>query len=155
MFQDIFPVFQSPAAVRALVGHIVHHLRATGARPDVLVGLDARGFLLGPWIAAELDAAFVPVRKGGKLPGPCAQVAYALEYGEDRFEMQEGAIRPGQRVVVLDDLLATGGSALAAQQLVQQQQGVLVEFVFIIELTALQGRARLAAPTYSLVQFAD
>jgi adenine phosphoribosyltransferase len=159
LFQDIFPIFEDPQAVRCLVNHIVHHIHASpvhaGLGVDVVVGLDARGFLLGPWIAAELGAAFVPVRKRGKLPGACVDVSYALEYGTDAFQMQEGAIAPGKRVLILDDLIATGGSAKAAQDLIHLQQGVVVECIFIIELMGLGGRAKLSAPVYSLVQFAD
>ncbi|KAJ3302233.1 adenine phosphoribosyltransferase [Blyttiomyces sp. JEL0837] len=107
LFQDIFPIFQDPLAVETLVTHIVHHLLSSGLpKIDVIVGLDARGFLLGPIIALRLGAAFVPVRKAGKLPGETTQVSYVKEYGTDFFEMQKGAVKPGQNVVILDDLIA-------------------------------------------------
>ncbi|KAJ3300583.1 adenine phosphoribosyltransferase [Borealophlyctis nickersoniae] len=156
LFQDIFPIFQDPLAVEALVTNITHHLLSTGLpRIDVIVGLDARGFLLGPWIASRLGAAFVPVRKAGKLPGATTQVAYQKEYGADYFEMQTGAIKPGQNVVVLDDLIATGGSAKAAGELIKLSGGKTVEYVFFIELTALKGVEKLDAPVYSLLKFDD
>ncbi|KAJ3158439.1 adenine phosphoribosyltransferase [Geranomyces michiganensis] len=155
LFQDIFPIFQDPTAVETLVTHIIHRITSTGLAPDVIVGLDARGFLLGAWIACRLGCAFVPVRKAGKLPGATTRVGYEKEYGTDYFEMQAGAVKAGQRVVVLDDLIATGGSAKAAGELVAQNGGITVEYIFIVELTALQGAKKLNAPTYSIVQFDD
>ncbi|KAI8918630.1 adenine phosphoribosyltransferase [Powellomyces hirtus] len=155
LFQDIFPIFQDPLAVETLVTHIVHHITSNNLRPDVIVGLDARGFLLGPWIANRLSCAFVPVRKAGKLPGATTRVGYEKEYGTDYFEMQAGAVKSGQRVVVLDDLIATGGSAKAAGDLIAQNKGTTVEYIFIVELSALKGSAKLNAPTYSIVQFDD
>jgi adenine phosphoribosyltransferase len=128
-FQDIFPIFQDPLAVEALVTHIVNHIICTHQNKiDVIVGilsshnipgLDARGFLLGPIIALRLGCAFVPVRKQGKLPGKTSVVGYEKEYGTDYFEMQEGAVKAGQQVVIIDDLIATGGSAKAAGELVK------------------------------------
>ncbi|TPX40756.1 adenine phosphoribosyltransferase [Synchytrium endobioticum] len=155
MFQDIFPIFLDPVAVEMLVTHITHHITSTLARIDVIVGLDARGFLLGPTIAMRIGAAFVPVRKKGKLPGQTQVVGYDKEYGTDFFEMQVGSIKPGQTVVILDDLIATGGSAKAAGELVQISGGKVVEYIFFIELAALKGGARLDAPMYSLIQFDD
>ncbi|KAJ3193006.1 adenine phosphoribosyltransferase [Irineochytrium annulatum] len=155
-FQDIFGIFQDPLAVETLVSHIVHHLRSSGLpKIDVVVGLDARGFLLGPLIALRLGAAFAPVRKAGKLPGATTQVTYEKEYGADLFEMQVGAIKRDQTVIVLDDLIATGGSAKAAGELVKQNGGKLLEYVFFIELTALGGKKVLDAPVYSVMKFDD
>ncbi|KAJ3348283.1 adenine phosphoribosyltransferase [Entophlyctis luteolus] len=132
---------------------------------DVIVGLDARGFLLGPTIALRLGCAFVPVRKAGKLPGEVVQVSYTKEYGNskrqcnnnqtDLFEMQRGAIKPGQRVIILDDLIATGGSAKGAGELVKKSGGTTVQYVFFIELTFFKGRDALDAPTYSVMAFDD
>jgi len=116
------------------------------------VGLEARGFLFGPSLALKLGAGFVPVRKAGKLPGECVRVAYEKEYGTDWFEMQVGAIKPGQRVLVVDDIIATGGSAKAAGELVELSGGVLVEYVFILELEFLKGREALRAPVYTLLK---
>ncbi|KAJ3237582.1 adenine phosphoribosyltransferase [Chytriomyces hyalinus] len=156
LFQDIFPLFQDPLAVETLVTHIVHHLTSSNlAKIDAVVGLDARGFLLGPIIAMRLGCAFVPVRKAGKLPGATTQVAYTKEYGTDYFEMQEGAIKKGQNVIILDDLIATGGSAKAAGELVALNGGKTVEYVFFIELSFLKGRDVLDAPTYAVMTFDD
>lgn len=101
---DIFPLLRSPKAFEELITHLVHHIYTThaGSLPEVIVGLDARGFLLGPIIAMRLGAAFVPVRKGGKLPGRVEVVKYEKEYGFDEFEMQAGAIQAGQKVIVIE-----------------------------------------------------
>lgn len=124
-------------------------------KPDVIVGLDARGFLLGPVIAMRLGAAFVPVRKSGKLPGSVEVVKYEKEYGVDQFEMQAGAVAPGQKVVVIDDLIATGGSAAAAGELVKKAKGVTLEYLFIVGLPFLKGHEKLDAPVYSMIEAED
>ncbi|VDB97546.1 unnamed protein product [Peniophora sp. CBMAI 1063] len=159
VFLDIFPLFKQPTSVEALLSHFFNHLAAgvlaKEGGVDVVVGLDARGFLFGPILALRLGAAFVPVRKRGKLPGECVQATYTKEYGEDIFEMQAGAIEQGQKVIVVDDLIATGGSAGAAGQLVEKQGGRLLEFLFIIELTFLKGADKLNAPSYSIVKVDD
>ncbi|KAI9205352.1 adenine phosphoribosyltransferase [Polychytrium aggregatum] len=156
MFQDIFPVFQDPKAVEMLITHIVHHILASGLpKIDVIVGLESRGFLLGPAIALRLGAAFAPVRKAGKLPGDTIVVGYEKEYGTDYFEMQKGSIQPGQNVVILDDLIATGGSAKAAGELVEKFGAKVAEYVFFIELSFLQGTKALNAPSYSVITIDD
>jgi len=103
-FLDIFPLLRDPLAFETLITHLLHHITTThaGVKPDVIVGLDARGFLFGPILAQRLGAAFVPVRKAGKLPGACNTVEYAKEYGVDKFEMQKDAIKPGQTVIVVE-----------------------------------------------------
>lgn len=109
LFEDIMPLFASPSLhsslIRALTLHVSQNFSAV---PDVVVGLDARGFLFGPSLALALGAGFVPVRKQGKLPGPCETVTYEKEYGADLFEMQVGAVKAGQKVLVVDDIIATG-----------------------------------------------
>ncbi|KAJ2786074.1 adenine phosphoribosyltransferase [Coemansia javaensis] len=152
LFRDIFPIFREPEAVECLVDHLVERVRALGQRADAVVGLDARGFLLGPMIAGRLGVPFAPVRKGGKLPGPVARVTYEKEYGADAFEMQADAIAPGQAVVVVDDLLATGGSCRAAEELVAKLGGSVLLNAFVIALTGLEGAKRLRAPVYSLIE---
>lgn len=107
-FIDILPIFQDPATHKALLRALELQVLEFGAKPDVVVGLDARGFLFGPQLALQLGASFVPVRKQGKLPGPCVTATYEKEYGQDFFQMQEGAIKPGQKVLVVDDIIATG-----------------------------------------------
>ncbi len=109
-FIDILPLFQDPVIHTALLRALELQVLEFGddAKPDVVVGLDARGFLFGPSLALRLDASFVPVRKKGKMPGPCVTAAYEKEYGTDFFQMQEGAVKPGQKVLVVDDIIATG-----------------------------------------------
>lgn len=112
-FIDILPLFQDPAIHLALLRALELQVLEFGehAKPDVIVGLDARGFLFGPSLALRLNASFVPVRKQGKMPGPCVTAAYEKEYGTDFFQMQEGAVKPGQKVLVVDDIIATGKSS--------------------------------------------
>ncbi|KAL1839418.1 hypothetical protein VTJ49DRAFT_1519 [Mycothermus thermophilus] len=147
-FIDILPLFRDPAVhvdlLRALELQIQKEFGADSAhKPDIIVGLDARGFLFGPSLALRLDAGFVPVRKKGKMPGPCVTAAYEKEYGTDYFQMQEGAIKPGQKVLVVDDIIATGGSAAAAASLVKQLGGELIGYLFILEIPFLNGRSKL------------
>ncbi|PKI85820.1 Apt1p [Malassezia vespertilionis] len=121
-------------------------------RINYVVGLDARGFLFGPIIAQRLGAGFVPIRKRGKLPGDCAAATYAKEYGEDLFEMQKNAIPPHSNVLIVDDLIATGGSAAAAGELVRQVQANTVEYIFVVSIPFLKGAEKLDAPEYHLVE---
>ncbi|KAI9838877.1 MAG: adenine phosphoribosyltransferase [Sarea resinae] len=158
LFEDILPIFANPSLhaelIRALELHILSS--STGAKkPDIIVGLEARGFLFGPTLALRLGASFVPLRKKGKLPGPTVTATYKKEYGEDVFEMQSDAIKPGQTVLVVDDLIATGGSAACAEQLVSKLGGVLIGHIFIIELGFLKGRDKLNAPVYTLLNHQD
>lgn len=111
---------------------------------DLVVGLESRGFLFGPRLAQDLNAGFVPIRKPGKLPAATVEVRYELEYGEDVLEIHEDAIHEGARVIVHDDLIATGGSARAATELVEKLGGHIVGYSFIAELKALQGRRKLS-----------
>jgi len=160
-FCDILPIFRNPLGFEALITHLIHHLvsetipASPNKRIDVVVGLDARGFLLGPTIALRLGAAFVPVRKRGKLPGECVQATYEKEYGPDEFKMQADAIVPGQTVIIVDDIIATGGSAAAAGELVAKQGGAMLKYLFVAEATSLGGAAKLDAPVYSIVKFDD
>jgi adenine phosphoribosyltransferase len=144
-FIDILPLFQDPAIHTTLLRALELQVLEFGeqAKPDVVVGLDARGFLFGPSLALRLNASFVPVRKKGKMPGPCVTAAYEKEYGTDFFQMQEGAVKPGQKVLVVDDIIATGGSAAAAGSLVKQLGGDLIGYLFILEIPVLNGRSKL------------
>lgn len=110
LFEDILPIFADPTLHESLVRCLELHILETHAdqKPDVIVGLEARGFLFGPSLALRLGAGFVPVRKQGKLPGPCETQGYEKEYGQDFFQMQAGSIKPGQKVLVVDDIIATG-----------------------------------------------
>ncbi|KAF2196805.1 adenine phosphoribosyltransferase [Delitschia confertaspora ATCC 74209] len=154
LFEDILPIFANPSLHEALLRALELHVQQTYSaenKPDVIVGLEARGFLFGPSLALRLGAAFVPVRKQGKLPGPCETVGYKKEYGEDFFQMQSDGIKPGQKVLVVDDIIATGGTAAAAGSLIKKLGGNLLGYIFILELDFLQGRAKLDAPVYTLL----
>lgn len=151
LFEDIFPVFTSPSHHEALIRACELQIQEIGA-PDVIVGLDARGFLLGPTLALRAGCKFVPVRKAGKLPGKLETITYEKEYGADTFAIQTESIKAGDRVVVVDDLIATGGSAAAAGTLVKNCGGQLLGYIFIIELVCLKGRDKLDAPVYTLIE---
>ena len=142
LFRDITPVLADAEALRASVDQLAEPARQLGV--DVVIGAEARGFLLGPALAMALDAGFVLARKPGKLPHDTVSAEYELEYGTDRLEVHSDAIREGARVLVHDDLLATGGTARALCELVEQLGGVIVGCHFLIELSFLQGRDRLA-----------
>ncbi|KAI9673608.1 MAG: adenine phosphoribosyltransferase [Caeruleum heppii] len=154
LFEDILPIFADPglheAFLRALELH-VRHSYGSEEKPEVVLGLEARGFLFGPSLALRLGAAFVPVRKQGKLPGPTETASFKKEYGEDFFQVQKSAIRAGQKVLIVDDIIATGGSAAAAGTLVKKLGGALLGYVFILELDFLRGRDKLDAPVYTLL----
>jgi adenine phosphoribosyltransferase len=152
LFRDITPVLADPRAFHITLDAVAE--RFIGEHVDAIVAVESRGFIFGGALAARLNASFVPVRKPGKLPARTDRVAYSLEYGKGELEMHRDALRSGTRVVVVDDLLATGGTAAASGELVRRQGGVLVAYAFVIELAALDGRARLApTPVVSLIQY--
>lgn len=152
LFRDITPLLADGRAFRQAVDSIGD--RYLGRRIDVVVGVEARGFILAAALSYKLGAGNVLIRKPGKLPYKTNRITYALEYGTDTLEIHQDAIQPGQRVVVADDLLATGGTISAAADLVQQQGGEIVELAFVIELTELKGRERLKGlPVFSLLQY--
>eukprot|EP00158_Paraphelidium_tribonemae_P000871 Partr_v1_DN23573_c0_g1_i1_m14321 putative adenine phosphoribosyltransferase len=154
LFRDIFPVFLNPLALEAVLDELYREISSANERIDMIAGLDARGFLIGPILALRLGCAFVPIRKKGKLPGDVHVVSYQKEYGVDSFEMQKNSIKPGDRVVIVDDLLATGGSASAGRDLVEAGGGLVTKFVFLIELLELKGRDKLIADkVYSLWKY--
>ncbi|MGB9153996.1 MAG: adenine phosphoribosyltransferase [Alphaproteobacteria bacterium] len=123
--------------------------------PDKLIGIESRGFLVGASLAAHMGLGFAMVRKKGKLPGKTISRSYALEYGEDTIEMQEGVLKPGDKVVLCDDLLATGGTAAAALALARQAGVEIIHAAFVIELDFLGGRTRLDVPATSLVHYSE
>lgn len=161
LFCDVLPVLRDPITFELLITHFMSHIFTStlprlahsqaDARINYVVGLDARGFLLAPIIAQRLGAGFVPVRKRGKLPGTCAQATFQKEYGEDVFEMQKDAIPAGSNVLIVDDLIATGGSASAAGELVRQLGAKTVEYLFIVSIPFLKGAEKLDAPEYQYV----
>jgi adenine phosphoribosyltransferase len=159
LFKDITPLLADPRALHITLDLLAQ--RFIGEHVDVVVGVESRGFIFGGALAARLNASFVPVRKPGKLPWKTDRVAYALEYGEAELHMHVDSIQRGARVVVVDDLLATGGTASAAAELARRQGGEVVGFAFVVELDFLAGRKRLLqgatpAPTvYSIVHVSD
>ena len=141
VFKDITPILFDPAAFRGAVDAIVARWEDHGV--DVILGIESRGFIFGAAIAYRLGLSLVPVRKPGKLPRATVREEYELEYGSDALEMHYDAITDGARVLVVDDLLATGGTAAATARLVESKGGVLVGFAFVVELGFLSGRKRL------------
>jgi adenine phosphoribosyltransferase len=142
-FRDITPLLGDPAAFEAAIDGLVSLAREAGP-VDAVLGIEARGFLFGPSIAQHLGVGFVPVRKSGKLPATLYSTSYDLEYGSATMEMHVDAISSGDRVLVVDDVLATGGTLLAAADLVAQAGGVVAGNLVLIEIAALDGRERLA-----------
>ncbi|GAM82505.1 hypothetical protein ANO11243_004860 [Dothideomycetidae sp. 11243] len=152
LFEDILPIFANPALHKDLITALELRIKQEfTVKPDVIVALESRGFLFGPTLALNLGASFVPCRKKGKLPGPVETEAFEKEYGKDFFQMQSDCIQPGQKVVVVDDLIATGGSAACAGNIVRKLGGELLGFVFLMELTFLNGREKLGAPCHTLL----
>jgi len=143
LFKDITPLLGDAEALAATI----RHLKAPWEqeRVDMVVGMESRGFLLGPALATTLNAGFAPVRKPGKLPYRTLSASYELEYGTDRVEIHEDAIRPGMNVLIHDDVIATGGTANAARELVERLGGRIIGYSFIIELTFLNGAERLTS----------
>lgn len=151
LFYDIGTLLADGAAWRETVRRLTDIAREE--KPDVLLGIESRGFLVAAPLAAALGVGFVMVRKKGKLPGKTVPHTYTLEYGTDTIEIQEGVLRQGQRAVLLDDLLATGGTAAAALTLARQMGVTVTRAAFIIELSFLKGRERLNLPVSSLVDY--
>jgi adenine phosphoribosyltransferase len=152
LFKDITPILTNPDAFNACLDLMVKPVE--GKPFDVIVGMESRGFIFGAALAARLRKGFVPVRKPGKLPWAKHRVEYELEYGTDALEMHRDALKPGEKVLIVDDLLATGGTAAATAELVKRVGGEVVAMSFVIELTFLPGRSRLAPiETFSLLQY--
>ena len=156
LFRDITTLLQDAEGLRRVVSMLTARYKETGKRPDVVAGIEARGFIIGGIIAHELGVGFVPLRKKGKLPFKTERHEYQLEYGTDTIEIHCDAVRRGERVLLVDDLLATGGTALAACTLIGKLGGIVQECVFIIDLPDLNGRKRLEQHGYkgfSIVEF--
>ena len=159
VFKDVSPLLADPAGLRTVVGALAEPGRTTargdagGSEPvvDKVVGLEARGFIFGAPVALALGAGFVPVRKAGKLPGSTHRVSYALEYGEAVVEIHQDALAPGDRVLVVDDVLATGGTAAAARTLVEACGATVTALSVVLELAFLDGRRALCGtPVHAL-----
>jgi adenine phosphoribosyltransferase len=141
MFRDITPLLQDPRSLRVLVDLFVH--RYMGRDLDLVAGIDARGFILGAIVAYELNLGFVPIRKKGKLPFNTVEESYELEYGSAAVELHADACRPGDRVLLIDDLIATGGTMMAGKRLVERLGAIVVEGAAIVDLPELGGSRRL------------
>ena len=152
VFKDIMPLIGDPAALAETVERLAEW--ASPRTPDLVLGAEARGYITGGALACKLGCGFVPARKPGKLPWHTVAVKYALEYGFEPLEVPADAIKPGQRVLVHDDVLATGGTAKATAELVEQLGGVVVGLPFIIELAFLKGREKLGGyDVFSLLEY--
>lgn len=146
LFRDITTLISHGDGLRAAVGHLAERARGV----EAIAGMEARGFIFGAAAAIELGVGFIPVRKPGKLPVPTIGVDYQLEYGTDRLEIDPGAIRPGQRIAIVDDLIATGGTALAATELLRMAEAIVEDALFVIDLPDLGGADRLRAAGLSV-----
>jgi len=154
-FRDITPLLQNPKAFRVLIDQFVH--RYFDARPGAIAGLDARGFIIGAVLAYELNVGFVPIRKKGKLPFTTVAETYELEYGSATVELHTDAVRSGDRVVLIDDLIATGGTMMAGKRLLERLGATVIEGAAIVELPELGGAAKLRASglaLHTLVRYA-
>jgi adenine phosphoribosyltransferase len=152
LFYDLTTLLQNPAGFHKLVDKLCEHY--AGKAVDAVVGVEARGFIFAPALAYRLNAGFIPVRKPKKLPWKTASVSYQLEYGTDTLEIHQDAVKPGQRVLISDDLLATGGTAAATAALVRKLGGEVVGASFAVELTFLNGRAKLPGiDVMSMIQY--
>jgi adenine phosphoribosyltransferase len=152
LFYDLTTLLKDKQGFHSLIDRLCDHYH--GRTIDIVAGIEARGFIFAPALAYRLGAGFVPVRKPKKLPSKTASVSYALEYGTDTLEIHEDAIQPGQRVIICDDLLATGGTAAATAKLIQETGGKVEGAAFAVELTFLNGRAKLpGCDVFSLIQY--
>ncbi len=152
LFRDITPALLDPGAFAAICDAIHAHCETMAI--DKVAAVESRGFIFASVLAYKMGIGFIPLRKPGKLPAKTIQEKYALEYGEAAIEMHLDAVSPGERILILDDLLATGGTAAAAARLIERQGGIVEELVFIIELTALNGRENLRHRTiFSLMSY--
>jgi adenine phosphoribosyltransferase len=152
LFRDITPLLADPRGFHIVLDALAH--RFVGEHIDAVVGIESRGFIFGGALAARLNASFVPVRRPGKLPHRTDKVSYSLEYGESELEMHRDSLAEDARVLIVDDLLATGGTAAAAAELVDRQGATVHAFAFIIELESLGGRSRLEpTPIISIIRY--
>ena len=154
-FRDTTPLLSNPRVFRVLIDQFVH--RYFDAKPTAIAGLDARGFIIGSVLAYELNIGFIPIRKKGKLPFTTVEETYELEYGSATVEMHTDAVKPGDRIVLIDDLIATGGTMMAGAKLLQRLGAIVVEGAAIVDLPELGGSQRLqesGLPLFTLVDFA-
>src|ERR1700733_7547359 len=153
IFKDITPILKDPALCGQIVDAFIERLE--GTHIDAIAGIESRGFLFGLTLATRLGVPFVPVRKAGKLPFTIKQKAYKLEYGTATIELHTDAFEPGQHILIHDDLLATGGTALAASELIQEMGGIVAGFSFVVGLGFLNGKERIAPVCDNVLVLAD
>ncbi len=154
LFRDITPVLANSQLLNQTIDRIIQDIENLDWNPDVIVGPEARGFIFGPLLSTKLDKAFVPIRKPGKLPSSTIKVDYTLEYGSNTLEIHDDAIQPGQKVIIIDDLLATGGTVSACIELCKRLKSEVIGIIFIIELEGLGAREILGPiPIHSLLKF--
>ncbi len=151
LFKDISPILADPKLLQHSIDLLVNI--ADDQKVDKVVGIDARGFIFGAPVALALKAGFIPVRKPGKLPYKTYEESYSLEYGENTLQIHQDAILPGEKVLIIDDLLATGGTAAATVDLIKKLGVEIINVAFIIELNALNGREKIDAPVSSIIQY--
>ena len=151
LFRDITTLLSDAEALNETIERFAEHYK--NEKIDVVVGVESRGFIIGTPLAIRMGLGFIPIRKAGKLPGPTHGVDYDLEYGKDRVEVHQDAIPEGSRVLLVDDLIATGGTIEGSAKLVKKVGGLIVGYAFVIELTDLTGRERLQEPVFSLIEF--
>ncbi|MGB4359970.1 MAG: adenine phosphoribosyltransferase [Rhodoferax sp.] len=154
-FRDITPLLQDAKVFRVLIDAFVHRYMDAERRPDVVAGLDARGFILGAVVAYELGVGFVPIRKKGKLPFTTVEETYELEYGSATVELHTDAVKPGQRVLLIDDLIATGGTMMAGKKLLEKLGAEVMEGAVIVDLPELGGSDKLRATGLTLFTLVD
>lgn len=154
IFKDITTLLKDAVAFREAIDKLAERYRSPKKKIDIVVGVEARGFIIASPLAYKLGAGMVPIRKKGKLPAATLRASYQLEYGQDELEIHRDAFEKGDRVLIVDDLLATGGTSLAAAQVVKKLKGEIVELAFLIELTFLNGREKLKEyPVFSLIKY--
>ena len=154
-FRDITPLLQEAKVFRVLIDAFVHRYMDANMKPDVVAGLDARGFILGSVVAYELNVGFVPIRKKGKLPFTTVEETYELEYGSATVELHTDAVKPGDRVLLIDDLIATGGSMMAGKKLLEKLGATVMEGAAIVDLPELGGSQKLRDSGLSLFTLVD
>ncbi len=154
-FRDITPLLQEAKVFRVLIDAFVHRYMDANMKPDVVAGLDARGFILGSVVAYELNVGFVPIRKKGKLPFTTVEETYELEYGSATVELHTDAVKPGDRVLLIDDLIATGGTMMAGKKLLEKLGATVMEGAAIVDLPELGGSQKLRDSGLSLFTMVD
>lgn len=155
MFRDITTLIKDPVGFRLVIDNLTQRYLSGEVEFDVIVGIEARGFIMGGALSYTLGKGFVPIRKAGKLPHEVEEQEYALEYGTDKIEIHKDAFAPGSRVLVVDDLLATGGTALAAAALIEKVGGKVVEMAFIVNLPDVGGEKKLLEKDYTIYSLTE